>query len=558
MKKKSLRRLFVENLESRLCLAASVGWDGPGAGSAALTYYVSGTPAGLDSQSVQTALETAFAAWSNVADISFQPTNVAGQRDSIDIRFRTLDGPGGVLAQAYFPDDVNPARIAGDIEFDASESWEVGNAAGSAAFDLVIVAVHEIGHALGLDHSNLLGSVMYPSVSPLQQFTTLGSADVDAVLALYAPAASGDSTGDGGGTSGAGNPTSADDPADDFGSNDDPTDESDTPTHDERRFRNPWRSGRRWGCRSGQVEAEVLVAAEPIASASTGRHNATLPPDVNRDGQVSPLDALLVINQLNSANANGDSVMCDVDGDGELSPVDALMVINRLNGGQADAALAGESANDSTNDTEATSDATDITLDPTDDTTPTTDHGSTPTDDTGDDDTGADDSGADDSGADDTVSDDTGSDDTPDCPNHDAPDDDLTAEQRRAARFDALDINDDGLLTEDEVAAEFWARFSEFDTDGDAELSLEELPLLPQRFHHHPHHDHDSLSGLDANEDGLLTEDEVPAELWQRLSQFDADEDVAVSLDELPTHPVESHAHGHGRGFASHRGGRRR
>ncbi|MCA9180662.1 MAG: matrixin family metalloprotease, partial [Planctomycetales bacterium] len=92
MKKRHARRLFAENLEPRLCLAASIGWDGPGFGSAALTYNISGAPTGLDTQSVQSALETAFAAWSNVADISFQPTSVAGQRDSIDIRFRNLDG----------------------------------------------------------------------------------------------------------------------------------------------------------------------------------------------------------------------------------------------------------------------------------------------------------------------------------------------------------------------------------------------------------------------------------------------------------------------------------
>ncbi|MEZ6110381.1 MAG: matrixin family metalloprotease [Pirellulaceae bacterium] len=481
MKKRHARRLFAENLEPRLCLAASIGWDGPGFGSAALTYNISGAPTGLDTQSVQSALETAFAAWSNVADISFQPTSVAGQRDSIDIRFRNLDGPGGVLAQAYFPDDVNPARIAGDIEFDASENWEVGNAAGSAAFDLVMVAVHEIGHALGLDHSNILGSVMYPSVSPLQQFSNLAATDVDAVLALYAPAAS-NNAGDPNGTNDSGN---ANDPADNGGSDNTPTDQDDTPTRNERRFRNPWRSGRHWGGRSGRVEAEVLVAAEPTASASTGRHNATLPPDVNRDGQVSPLDALLVINQLNSASANGDSVMCDVNGDGELSPVDALMVINRLNGGQVDTAVAGESASDSTSDSEST----DITPDPKDNTTPTTDNEFTPAEDTGDDDSNGDDTGADD----------TGTDDTHDCPNRDVPNDNLDVEQRRAARFGALDTNDDGLLTEDEV----------------------------------------------------------PTELWQRLSQFDADEDGAVSLAELPTHPVEGHAHGHGRGFAPRRDGRR-
>lgn len=93
-----------------------------------------------------------------------------------------------MLAQAYFPDDVNRSTIAGDIQFDSAESWEVGNSQGSQAFDLLYVAVHEIGHALGLEHSDAPGSVLNDTLSPNQQFTGLTDADRDAALALYAPA----------------------------------------------------------------------------------------------------------------------------------------------------------------------------------------------------------------------------------------------------------------------------------------------------------------------------------------------------------------------------------
>lgn len=182
------RSLRLEPLEHRLCMAASVGWDGLGQGSVELTYYIENAPAGLGQGEVEAALESALDAWADVADITFTETHLPHQRDSIDFQFTSIDGSGGTLAQAYLPDDVNPARIAGDVQFDIAEAWEVGNRLGSAAFDLVLVAVHEIGHSLGLDHSDEAGSVMADSVSPNQTFDGLAPADVDAILALYAPA----------------------------------------------------------------------------------------------------------------------------------------------------------------------------------------------------------------------------------------------------------------------------------------------------------------------------------------------------------------------------------
>ena len=113
------------SLEKRNMLA-SVGFDGAGQGSAELTYYLGDAPAEVGQDLFESTIEDALKVWSDVADITFTETSQSGLRDSLDITFRNLDGAGGTLAQAYFPDDVNPARIAGDIQFDSSESWEVG------------------------------------------------------------------------------------------------------------------------------------------------------------------------------------------------------------------------------------------------------------------------------------------------------------------------------------------------------------------------------------------------------------------------------------------------
>lgn len=61
--------------------------------------------------------------------------------------------------------------------------------------------------------------------------------------------------------------------------------------------------------------------------------------DVNGDGTVSPLDVLLIINELNEKGAYelsetgelAEGPTLDVNGDGSVSPLDALMIINHLN-----------------------------------------------------------------------------------------------------------------------------------------------------------------------------------------------------------------------------------
>ena len=69
-------------------------------------------------------------------------------------------------------------------------------------------------------------------------------------------------------------------------------------------------------------------------------HNAANPFDCNGDGGVGPLDALLVINDLNANGARrfsapvgttAPAIRTDVNADNNASPLDALQVINHLN-----------------------------------------------------------------------------------------------------------------------------------------------------------------------------------------------------------------------------------
>jgi len=61
------------------------------------------------------------------------------------------------------------------------------------------------------------------------------------------------------------------------------------------------------------------------------------PLDVNNDGNISPLDALLIINMLNAGQTTppapsiSGNPFVDINNDGAISPLDALLIINWLN-----------------------------------------------------------------------------------------------------------------------------------------------------------------------------------------------------------------------------------
>ena len=63
-------------------------------------------------------------------------------------------------------------------------------------------------------------------------------------------------------------------------------------------------------------------------------HNFLFPHDVDDDGSVTPLDALVVINRLNRGSddsASTEQQFHDVDDDSQVTPLDALILINDIN-----------------------------------------------------------------------------------------------------------------------------------------------------------------------------------------------------------------------------------
>uniref|UniRef100_T1IJX9 Peptidase metallopeptidase domain-containing protein n=1 Tax=Strigamia maritima TaxID=126957 RepID=T1IJX9_STRMM len=151
-----------------------------------VTYYIANWSPKLGEQTTETQLNKAFKVWGDYSGLKFNQTHDVNA-DIILFFARgphgdgyPMDGPGNILAHAFYP--YEHGSYGGDVHFDEDEDWVNGSEDG---FDFFTVAVHEIGHSLGLAHSHEPNSLMFPYYKGYNADFRLGYDDILGVYQLY-------------------------------------------------------------------------------------------------------------------------------------------------------------------------------------------------------------------------------------------------------------------------------------------------------------------------------------------------------------------------------------
>ncbi len=164
-------------------------------GKTQLTYKIVNYPGETSTATrdeVDEDIVAAFKVWSDVTPLRFNEVHT----DDADIKILfgsrahtrvegdpPFDGPGGTLAHAFTPNS-GWGDTDGDVHLDDDETFSHGVYSGT---NLFYTLTHEIGHAIGMFHSDVPGALMGPYSRGYDPNFVLPADDILGIQELYGP-----------------------------------------------------------------------------------------------------------------------------------------------------------------------------------------------------------------------------------------------------------------------------------------------------------------------------------------------------------------------------------